>query len=339
TGVTVAVLDSGVDAAHPDLVGKVVASESFVGGTVADGHGHGTHVASTIAGSGAASGGQYQGGAPGADLVVGQVCDDGGGCPTSAVIAGMEWAAQEQGADIVSMSLGCGPPDCLSDGTDPMSQAVNNLTAATGALFVIAAGNSGGPSRRVATPGVADAALTVGASAKRAEDWPIPIFTSLGPRIDGVLKPDISAPGVNIVAARAAGTALCQGACMPGDGPVNESYTAASGTSMATPHVAGAAAILVQQHPDWTPERLKTTLMSTSLGLEIAGFRMSTYAQGAGRVDIARAVSQRLWTDTANISPGILEFGDPAYVVPVTYHNDSTSDLTLSLSATLETAT
>src|SRR5690606_38251238 len=99
------------------------------------------------------------------------------------------------------------------------------------------------------------------------------------------------------------------------------------------------AAILAQQHPDWTPERLKTTLMSTSLGLEIAGFRMSTYAQGAGRVDIARAVSQRLWTDTANISPGILEFGDPAYVVPVTYHNDSTSDLTLSLSATLETAT
>src|SRR5690606_31175708 len=181
--------------------------------------------------------------------------------------------------------------------------------------------------------------LTVAASAKGALDWPIPNFSSVGPRIDGVLKPDIAAPGVNIVAARAADTALCQGACMPGDGPVDEFYASASGTSMATPHVAGAAAILAQQHPDWTPERLKTTLMSTSLGLEYAGFPMSTYAQGAGRVDIARAVSQRLWTDTANISPGILEFGDPAYVVPVTYHNDSTSDLTLSLSATLQTAT
>src|SRR5690606_37498245 len=159
----------------------------------ADGHGHGTHVASTIAGSGAASGGQYQGVAPGADLAVGKVRADGGGWPTAAAIAGMEAAAQEPGADTVSTSLGRAPPDCLSDGTDPMSQAVNTLTAATGALFVIAAGNSGGPSRRVATPGVADAALTVGASAKRAEDWPLPIFTSLGPRIDGVLKPDISA--------------------------------------------------------------------------------------------------------------------------------------------------
>src|SRR5690606_11366232 len=130
-----------------DLESKVVASRSFVGGTVADGNGHGTHVASTVAGSGAGSDGRYKGVAPGADLIVGKVLPDTGNGPISNVIAGMEWATVEEQADIVSMSLGC--DDCSADGTEPQDQAVDQLTAQTGALFVIAAGNSGPNSQTV----------------------------------------------------------------------------------------------------------------------------------------------------------------------------------------------
>ena len=159
--------------------------------------------------------------------------DDGGSGYDSSIIAGMEWAAHS-GAKVVSMSLGGDP----TDGTDPMSQAVNDLTAETGALFVVAAGNAGA-ARTVGSPGAAASALTVGAVDR---DDNLAEFSSRGPRLgDNGLKPEITAPGVGIVAARAAGTTMGT--------PVDDAYTTASGTSMATPHVAGAAAILAQEHP------------------------------------------------------------------------------------------
>ncbi|WP_255545296.1 S8 family serine peptidase, partial [Micromonospora parastrephiae] len=109
-GVTVAVLDTGVDATHPDLAGRIAEAQDFSGsGSARDGHGHGTHVAATIAGSGAASAGLRKGVAPGARLLVGKVLDDGGSGSSSAIIAGMEWAAHS-GAKVVSMSLGATRP-------------------------------------------------------------------------------------------------------------------------------------------------------------------------------------------------------------------------------------
>nr|BFE76839.1 hypothetical protein GCM10020092_101400 [Actinoplanes digitatis] len=146
-GVKVAVLDTGADLDHPDLAGRVSAAVSFVPGEEAtDGHGHGTHTASTVGGSGAASAGAERGVAPKADLLIGKVLSDEGAGSDSWVIAGMEWAAA-QGARVVSMSLG---DDAPSDGTDPLSSAVNRLTAQTGALFVIAAEQQrfGGVDRR-----------------------------------------------------------------------------------------------------------------------------------------------------------------------------------------------
>ncbi|MFG2677604.1 S8 family serine peptidase [Streptomyces sp. NPDC048392] len=267
-GVTVAVLDSGVDAGHPDLAGRIARSRSFVPGEeVADRYGHGTHVTSTVGGSGAASDGREKGVAPGATLAVGKVLDDEGYGSESAIIAGMEWAARDVAADIVSMSLGSTEP---SDGTDPMAEAVNTLSRETGALFVVAAGNTGAPSS-IGSPGAADAALTVGAvdSADQAA-W----FTSAGPRHgDNALKPDLSAPGVGILAAR---SRLAAGS---GD------YTGMDGTSMATPHIAGVAALLAEEHPDWTGARLKDALMSTSEELDA-----SAYQLGAGRVSVPDAV-------------------------------------------------
>src|SRR3954463_4327144 len=133
TGSTVAVLDTGYDPTHPDLAGRVVASANFTdAATVTDGNGHGTHVASTVGGSGAASSGLRKGVAPGAQLMVGKVLDDAGTGEDSWVLAGMTWAVA-QGADVVSMSLG----GDTGDGTDPLSQAVDELSASSDTLFVI----------------------------------------------------------------------------------------------------------------------------------------------------------------------------------------------------------
>ncbi|NES16529.1 MULTISPECIES: S8 family serine peptidase [Micromonospora] len=314
-GVEVAVLDTGVDAGHPDLAGRIAEARDFTGGGSArDGHGHGTHVAATIAGSGAAADGLRKGVAPGARLLVGKVLDDSGAGYDSSIIAGMEWAAHS-GARVVSMSLG-GPP---TDGTDPMSEAVDDLTAETGTLFVIAAGNEGAASS-VGTPGAATAALTVGAVDRDDELAP---FSSRGPRAgDNGLKPEITAPGVGIVAARAAGTTMGT--------PVDDLYTRASGTSMATPHVAGAAAILAQEHPDWTAGKLKDALVSTAK----ANPALTVFEQGGGRVDVARALTQRVY-GSATADFGRVATGGVPVTRTVTYTNGTAAAQTLRLALDL----
>lgn len=313
-GVKVAVLDTGVDAGHPGLKGRVDATKSFIPGEeVADRNGHGTHVASTVGGSGAGSEGDKEKGvAPGATLFAGKVLGDEGSGSESQIIAGMEWAAKDVGAEVVSMSLGSREP---SDGTDPMAAAVDTLSKETGALFVIAAGNTGAPSS-IGSPGAADSALTVGAvdSADRAA-----YFTSQGPRHgDNALKPDLSAPGVDILAARSQLTG--------GEGY----YTEMSGTSMATPHVAGVAALLAEKHPDWSGARLKDALMSTSAQLDA-----SAYELGSGRVSVPDAIGARITaTGSADLGFYSWPYGDNKPVTKtVTYTNSSDTDVELSLAA------
>ena len=312
-GVTVGVLDSGMKADHPDLTGKITQSRDFTGTdpTAGDDLGHGTHVASIIAGTGAASGGRYRGVAPDAKLINAKVCTVAG-CPDSAIIAAMEWVAPL--APVVNMSLGGG----ASDGADPISQAVNTLTAQYGTLFVAAAGN-GGATGLITAPAAADSALAVGSTSKQDTTSP---DSSLGPRLgDYAVKPDIAAPGDGIVAARAPGTP-------DGDyDPVDANYVRLSGTSMASPHVAGAAAILVQQHPDWKAGTLKPELMSTAK--PVAG----VYEEGGGRVDVARAVTQTVSATTGSLSYG--KYAWPHNQIPatktVTYRNDGADPVTLSL--------
>ena len=317
-GVKVAVLDTGADQTHPDLSGRVLEARDFSGSNTGttDHFGHGTHVAATVAGSGAGANGTRKGVAPGARLLIGKVLDDSGSGYESGIIAGMEWAAGA-GAKVVNMSLGGG----ATDGTDPMSAAVDEISAATGTLFVVAAGNEG-QDYTVGTPGAAPSALTVGAVDR---DDRMAEFSSRGPRFgDEGLKPEITAPGVGIVAARAEGTAM-------GD-PVDALYTAANGTSMATPHVAGAAAIIAQQHPDWTGAQIKNELVSTAR----TQADTSVYAQGAGRVDLTRATTQQVH------ATGVADFGlraldeTPARVErTVTYTNTGAAPVTLTLSKTV----
>lgn len=314
SGVKVAVLDTGIDSAHPDLAGQLDEAVSFVPGEeVTDMHAHGTHVASTVLGTGEASEGRNKGVAPGARLLVGKVLSDDGFGQDSWIIDGMEWAAEN--AKVVNMSLGSPEP---SDGTDPMAQAVNNLSKETGSLFVIAAGNTG--MEGIGSPGAAEAALTVGAVDKSDNlAW----FSSKGPSFGSAgLKPDLTAPGVGIIAARSQHTDKGSGF-----------YMSMDGTSMASPHVAGAAAILSQRHPDWTGEQLKEALMSTTKKIE----DIKPFEGGTGRLDTVAALGEVRAT-------GSLDFGfydwphenDVPAEKTITYTNDGDQDVTLDLSVSVK---
>ncbi|QYC43058.1 Subtilisin [Nonomuraea coxensis DSM 45129] len=296
TGATVAVLDTGVDATHPDLAGRVADRRDLTGGeTAGDPHGHGTHVASTVAGA--------KGVAPGAKLLDGRVLDADGYGLSSWIIDGMEWAAAEKHADIVNLSLGSPEPG------GPLTDALSRLSAAHGTLFVVAAGNDG-CERCVGAPGDAPEALTVGAvdDADRLAD-----FSSRGPAGAGDdVKPDVTAPGVDITAAKAGGGELTM-----------------SGTSMATPHVAGAAALLRQARPGVTAAELKALLMASA----VPGADIPADAQGAGRIDVAAALKAGVVAS----SGGSAAFGRVAPgerpARTVTYRNLGQTPAELDLSA------
>ncbi|MEU5790612.1 S8 family serine peptidase [Micromonospora purpureochromogenes] len=312
TGVKVGVIDTGVDRTHPDLAGRVAAAENFTAEPDAlDRVGHGTHVASTIAGTAAASQGRFKGMAPDATLYSAKVCMEQG-CPESAILAGMTWVA-EQGVKVANMSLG-GP-----DGPeiDPIEAALVDLTRRYGVLFVVAAGNAGEAGEStVSSPGGMAEALTVGAVTKTGE---LAEFSSRGPRSgDAGIKPDITGPGVEIVAARSSTSDR-----WPYD--ENPQYTSLSGTSMATPHVAGAAAILTQQHPDWSPERIKSTLMAAAQPNAAIG----VYEQGAGFLDVARAIQQTVTASPVSVA---FERTTAAQLRTITYANSGSSALTLAVS-------
>ncbi|HEY9329050.1 MAG TPA: S8 family serine peptidase [Streptomyces sp.] len=311
-GVKVAVLDTGVDAAHPDFDGRIADAKDFTGSRYGtdDKQGHGTHTASTVAGTGAASDGKERGVAPEARLLIGKVLDDTGSGSESMIISGMQWAI-DSGADVVSMSIGTtGPSDC----TDPIAQAAESLAAQNKALFVIAAGNIG-RAESITSPGCAPSALTVAAVGANDETAP---FSSRG-TVENVhtAKPEIAAPGVDILAAHA------------GFHSGVSAYQRMSGTSMATPHVAGAAALLKQHHPGWDAARLKEALVSAA-DSHIPG---SVQETGAGRLDVTKAMNQTV------VGPGAVSAGSFAWpqtaadrsTVPVTYTNTTDAPVTLSL--------
>jgi len=251
TGVRVAVVDTGIDPDHPDLTGRIAAAISFAGASAADGDGHGTHVSGTIAGSGASSDGKYVGMAPEAHIYAAKVLADNGSGLMSDVMAGVEWAVDQE-VQVINLSLGS---DEQSDGTDPLSRLCDAAVDA-GIVVCVAAGNAGPRSGSVGTPASARKIITIGAS---TDDDRVAAFSSRGPTQDGRSKPDVLFPGVNIVAARAAGTSIGT--------PVADHYTRASGTSMAAPHAAGVAALLLEAQPSLTPAELKLLLQTTAVDL------------------------------------------------------------------------
>ncbi|WDV56920.1 S8 family peptidase [Streptomyces coeruleorubidus] len=320
-GVKIAVLDTGVDATHADLKGQVIGAKNFTTSPdTTDKVGHGTHVASIAAGTGAKSGGKYKGVAPGAKILNGKVLDDGGFGSDSEVLAGIEWAAAE-GADVVNMSLGGGDTPAI----DPLEAAVNKLSEEKGILFAIAAGNEGDfGEQTIGSPGSAAAALTVGA----VDDKDVLAdFSSRGPGMDGALKPDVTAPGVDITAASAPGNQI---AGEVGEKPAG--YMTISGTSMATPHVAGAAALLKQQHPEWKYPELKGALTGSTKGGKYTPFQ-----QGSGRIQVDKAIKQSVIADPSSVSFGVQQWphtDDKPVTKELTYRNLGTKAVTLKLTST-----
>ncbi|MET9853057.1 S8 family serine peptidase, partial [Streptomyces sp. NPDC006450] len=321
-GVKIAVLDTGIDATHADLAGQVVAEENFSRAEDAvDRVGHGTHVASIAAGTGARSAGAFKGVAPGAKLLNGKVLDDRGSGADSGILAGMEWAVA-QGADIINLSLGA--PDTPQ--LDPVEAAVDRLSAEKGVLFAVAAGNSGrrGPGS-VQSPGSASAALTVGAVDDAEALAP---FSSTGPRLgDGAVKPDVTAPGVDITAAAAPGSVIEResGQSPPG-------YLTISGTSMATPHVAGAAALLKQQHPHWKGAELKGALTASAKGAAY-----TPYQQGTGRIAVDGALGQSVVAQEPALTFDTQRWphaDDTPQTRKITYRNLGAAPVTLDLAVT-----
>ncbi|MFC4009567.1 S8 family serine peptidase [Nonomuraea purpurea] len=300
TGTTVAVLDTGVDATHPELAGKVTDRRDFTDGDAAgDPNGHGTHVASTIAGVGSADGGK--GVAPGAKLLDGRVLDADGYGSESGIIDAMEWAAGEKRAEIVNMSLGAR----YSGG--PLTTAVGELTRQYGTLFVVAAGNNF-CERCVFSPGDAPEALTVGAVDKQDA---LADFSSKGPVAGMAVKPDVTAPGVDIKAAKSGG-----------------GHLVASGTSMAAPHVAGAAALLRQARPGVSGGEVKSLLMGTAR----PGKDIPVDHQGAGRIDVRGALKAAVVASAGSADFGRLYPGEEKSLT-VTYRNLGSSPAELALSS------
>ncbi|TGO06711.1 S8 family serine peptidase [Serinibacter arcticus] len=223
-GVLVAVLDTGIDERHPDLAGRVRLARSFVAGeAVQDGNGHGTHVAGTIGGPASPVGGQRRYGvAPGCDLLIGKVLGDAGSGTSGGVLEGMNWAI-EQGAHVISMSLG----SAVAEGEGPLRyyEAAARAALRAGTLIIAAAGNDG--DQPVGSPANCPSVLAVAAldhQLVRAE------FSCIAINGDGG-ELNLAAPGVGIYSA----FPLAQ-----------DSYATLDGTSMATPHVSGLAALAVQ---------------------------------------------------------------------------------------------
>jgi minor extracellular serine protease Vpr len=295
-GIKIAILDTGIDYTHPDLGGcfgsecRVVDGIDFVNNDFdpMDDHGHGTHCAGIAAGNGT-----LKGVAPDAKLLAYKVLNSDGSGWTLDVISGIERATDPNNdgdysdhVDIMSISIGS-----LGDPDDPASQAVDTAVE-NGIIVVVAAGNSGpsgntdcrhdgdGSSNSICSPGTATKAITVGASDKNDD---LASFSSRGPTSIGTMKPDVVAPGVNICSSQ-------WDDFRPDKECVDDNHTSMKGTSMATPHVAGAVALIKQAHPDWTPEMVKSALFETAIDL---GY--TVYEQGGGRIDVYNAI---MWSST-----------------------------------------
>jgi len=298
-GVTVAVIDSGIDPNHQALKGRVLTTVDFTGGDGGDGFGHGTHVAAIIAGRAGKSADtrMYRGVAYNASLINLRVLGNDGSGAAADVIEAIDWAVDHQrdyNIRIINLSLGAPVRQSYRD--DPVCAAVERAVRA-GILVVTAAGNHGQTSDgrlsagSITSPGNSPFALTVGAldakgTADRSDDE-VAAFSSNGPTLgDKVIKPDLVAPGWRITSAEAAGSLLSVNFPLQHvAGSGSDSYIYGSGTSMAAAVVSGAAALLLEESPKLGPLGVRAALELTSSFMPKAGLVRA----GAGSLNVATA--------------------------------------------------
>jgi serine protease AprX len=302
TGVGVAVLDTGVDTLHPDLpLGSKVKKSFYIAGSPLNGnepqmfvegnpqtdteHGHGTHVSSTVAGTGAASGGRFRGVAPGADLYVFKV-GAGASVLTWWAARAFDWVIENGKAHnirVISNSWGGGGGEDYNP--DDVINILSKAAYDKGIVTVFSAGNSGGPNK-IGRNAVSPYVVSVAAGNK---DFTKASFSSTGrpgtgmerPET-GVYRPTITAPGVNITAAHSS-----MGAVMAtGKDPENPLYTVASGTSMSAPHVSGIIALMLEARPSLSARNVIDILEGTAVSMP----KYEAWETGAGFADAHAAV-------------------------------------------------
>lgn len=282
-GITIAVLDTGISP-HPDLDSRIVGFHDLVRkkNHPYDDNGHGTHCAGCISGNGLKSNGLYRGMAPKSSLVGVKVLDKNGTGSISTVMAGIEWCIQNKdlyNIQIISLSLGSSSQTSYKD--DPMCQ-IAEVAWNNGIIIVAAAGNGGPNEKTITSPGNHPSIITVGATDHKRTveivDDQIAKFSSRGPTIDGLVKPDLVAPGTNIISLRSKNSSLDQ---YDKNGRIGDYYYFMSGTSTATPIVAGVAALLLSQYPNMTPNEVKQKLIETCIPL-----KANVFEQGAGQVNV-----------------------------------------------------
>jgi len=288
-GIGIAVLDTGV-ALHDDLVkptNRIIAFKDFINDRSRpyDDDGHGTHVSGIIAGNGYANS-KYKGIAPEANIIGVKVLDETGGGNTSDILAGLQWVVdnkEKYNIKVISMSLGSAADssyrqDALSRG---VAAAIQN-----GLTVVVSAGNSGPTKQSITSPGIEPQAITVGAvddnrTASLQDDF-IADFSSRGPTIDGLSKPDVVAPGVDIHSLSNKGS---------------NGYVSHSGTSMAAPIVAAAAALLYEKEPNLSPGQVKSRIVGSAISID-----RNRNAQGAGIIHIDSLLQVEETEDASNES-------------------------------------
>ncbi|MCI8455221.1 MAG: S8 family peptidase [Lachnospiraceae bacterium] len=272
-GVGVAVLDTGIFA-HRDFDDRIIAFTDMVGRRNGpyDDCGHGTHICGIIGGSGAAADGRYQGMAPGCNLVAVKVLDRKGNGYAADVLAGIAWLLERKdrlGVRIVNISVGSYGKKGMSENS-ALVRGVNEAWDA-GLVVVVAAGNNGPRRMSITTPGISRKVITVGCS---DDDTEVLVggsrmvdYSGRGPTAACVCKPDLVAPGCSVVS--------CAGR--------PDRYTIKSGTSMSTPIVSGAIALLLEKYPDMTNRDVKLKLMESARDIGLAKNQ-----QGWGLLDVER---------------------------------------------------
>ena len=301
-GIDIAVIDSGIAQVtdlRSSLIGRVDFT-MFPDSSWFDPFGHGTHVAGIIAGDGIASDGQYGGIAPRASLIDLRALDANGRGFTSDALAAVEWAIQHRnsktvdGRDlnirVINLSLGHAPYEPAE--TDPLSM-ICRIAVEHGIVVVAAAGNfgevDGAPaSGGITSPGIEPSVITVGAmtawgTPSRADDT-VASYSSRGPtRYDAIIKPDLVAPGTQIVAPSSPGNLIARSYPQV---VVDSNHMWLSGTSMSAPMVSGAVALVLEANPHLTPNQVKAILMFTA-----EDTAANPLEEGAGYLNIAGAVN------------------------------------------------
>ena len=336
-GITIAVVDSGI-APHYDnqnglLSDRVLKHVNFVSTASSpdDTNGHGSHIAGTIAGNGAKSAGSYVGIAPNANLVDVRVTNDQGSGTMSDVVAGLQWVYENKNAyniRVANLSLNSTMPESYH--TSPLNAAVEILWF-NGVTVVVSSGNNGSTASGVLYPPANDPfVITVGAADDRGTvaitDDLIPSFSAYGTTTEGFAKPDLVAPGRNIISLLASDDSN-----LAVDHPANTvlgqlgaNYFRMSGTSMASAVAAGAVALLLQDEPNLTPDQIKYRLKATA-NKNWSGY--DAQKTGAGYLDIYAAVygtttlsantgiaaSQLLWSGTQPLTWGSVSWNSVSW--------------------------